>query len=71
VTIALAIFVALAPGLAIIALLIKLTSPGPVLFWQDRYGLNGRFSRSPSSARCSSMRLITRVFGKRRPMMTA
>lgn len=30
------------PILAIIILAIKLTSPGPVFFQQDRYGLNGR-----------------------------
>lgn len=41
IVVALSIFLVLAPGLLIIALLIKLTSPGPVLFWQDRYGLNG------------------------------
>jgi exopolysaccharide biosynthesis polyprenyl glycosylphosphotransferase len=33
---------ALAPLLAGIALAIRLTSPGPVLFWQDRVGLDGR-----------------------------
>ncbi|MCS7269665.1 MAG: undecaprenyl-phosphate glucose phosphotransferase [Gemmataceae bacterium] len=32
----------LAPLMAIIALLIKLTSPGPVLYRQERCGLNGR-----------------------------
>ncbi|HEX2092211.1 MAG TPA: sugar transferase [Longimicrobiaceae bacterium] len=34
--------VALAPLLALIALAIKLTSPGPVIFAQERYGLNKR-----------------------------
>ena len=34
--------IALAPLLAVIAALIKLTSPGPVLFAQTRAGLNGR-----------------------------
>jgi Undecaprenyl-phosphate glucose phosphotransferase len=32
----------LAPLMAVIALLIKLTSPGPVLYRQERCGLNGR-----------------------------
>ena len=35
----------LSPGLIVIAIAIRLTSPGPVLFRQDRYGLDGhRFS---------------------------
>jgi exopolysaccharide biosynthesis polyprenyl glycosylphosphotransferase len=34
--------VALAPAMAVIALLVKLTSPGPVIFSQVRCGLNGR-----------------------------
>ena len=36
------ILVIIAIPLAIIALLVKLTSPGPVLFRQRRYGLNGK-----------------------------
>jgi len=36
------LLVFLAPGLFAIALAIKLTSPGPVLFRQSRYGINGR-----------------------------
>ncbi len=35
------ILVAIAPVLLVIAALIKLTSPGPVIFKQRRYGLNG------------------------------
>lgn len=34
--------VVLAPLLAVIAVLVKLTSPGPVLYRQERCGLNGR-----------------------------
>jgi len=34
--------VAIAPLLAVIALAVKATSPGPVLFRQRRYGLDGR-----------------------------
>ena len=30
------------PLLVLIALVVRLTSPGPALFWQDRYGLDGR-----------------------------
>lgn len=36
------VLVALAPVYLVIALLIKLTSPGPVLFEQERMGMNGR-----------------------------
>jgi len=41
-TLALVMLVALLPLLLLIALLIKITSPGPVLFRQQRSGLNGR-----------------------------
>ena len=36
------LFVAALPVLAVAALAIKLTSPGPILFTQERYGLNKR-----------------------------
>ena len=39
---ALVLLIVLSLFLALIALLIKLTSPGPVLFRQQRSGLNGR-----------------------------
>ncbi len=42
VTLALIALVLLSPLLALIALLVKLTSPGPVLYRQERCGLNGR-----------------------------
>ena len=32
----------LSPLLLLIALAVRATSPGPALFWQDRYGLDGR-----------------------------
>src|SRR5690606_41861927 len=35
-------FVLLSPFLAVIALLVRLTSPGPVLFLQERVGKNGK-----------------------------
>lgn len=41
-TIALVLLLVLAPALLVVALLIKLTSPGPVLFVQERVGLNKR-----------------------------
>ena len=41
-TASVAILLGISPLLAIIALLIKVDSPGPVLFRQRRYGLNGK-----------------------------
>jgi exopolysaccharide biosynthesis polyprenyl glycosylphosphotransferase len=38
--------VVLAPLLAVIALLVKLTSPGPVLIHQDRVGMRGRIFKT-------------------------
>src|SRR5581483_10408272 len=38
----LGLLIALAPLLAAVSLLIKLDSPGPVIFWQRRKGFNGR-----------------------------
>src|SRR5205085_4568589 len=32
----------LSPLMALIAVLVKLTSPGPIFYRQERYGLNGR-----------------------------
>jgi polysaccharide biosynthesis protein PslA len=40
-----AALIALLPLLAAIALLVRVTSPGPALFWQDRVGFNGRIFR--------------------------
>jgi polysaccharide biosynthesis protein PslA len=40
-----AALIALLPLLAVIALLVRVTSPGPALFWQDRVGLDGRIFR--------------------------
>ena len=40
--ISLGALILLSPLLLVIALLIKLSSPGPVIFWQRRYGLDGR-----------------------------
>jgi Undecaprenyl-phosphate glucose phosphotransferase len=42
VALSLVALVVLSPLLALIAALVKLTSPGPILFWQERCGLNGR-----------------------------
>lgn len=39
---ALALLVVLSPLFLIVAVIIKLTSPGPVFFWQERLGLNQR-----------------------------
>ena len=42
---ALAMLIVVAPVIFLAAILIKLTSPGPVLFIQRRVGLNGRLFR--------------------------
>ena len=42
VVVSLAVLILLSPLFLVIAILIKLTSPGPTLFIQDRVGLNGR-----------------------------
>ena len=42
ITVALAAIIVLSPLLLTVALLVKLTSPGPVIFRQNRCGLNGR-----------------------------
>ena len=41
ITLALALLVALAPIMLTVAILVRCTSPGPVIFKQRRYGLNG------------------------------
>jgi lipopolysaccharide/colanic/teichoic acid biosynthesis glycosyltransferase len=51
--------IGLSPLLLALAVLVKVTSPGPVLFWQDRVGLNGRVFkifkfRSMSAELCDS-----------------
>lgn len=43
----LALAVALAPALLLIALAVKLTSRGPVLYWSDRVGRGNRIFRMP------------------------
>jgi exopolysaccharide biosynthesis polyprenyl glycosylphosphotransferase len=40
-----ALVIVLSPVLVVLALIVKLTSPGPVLFLQERTGLNGRTFR--------------------------
>lgn len=41
-SVSLALFILLLPVMLVISLLIRLDSPGPVLFWQKRIGRNGR-----------------------------
>ncbi|MGH9644399.1 MAG: undecaprenyl-phosphate glucose phosphotransferase, partial [Terriglobales bacterium] len=41
VTLSLLLLLVLAPAMLVIALLVQVTSPGPVIFTQRRYGLNG------------------------------
>ncbi len=57
--------IVLAPLLAVIAVIIKLTSPGPVLYRQERCGLNGR---SFQMLKFRSLRVNAEVDG---PQMTA
>lgn len=47
VTLAVSILLVTAPLGAIIALLIKVTSPGPVLYWSDRVGRGNQLFRMP------------------------
>ncbi|MBV5337074.1 MAG: sugar transferase, partial [Deltaproteobacteria bacterium] len=42
--------------LAVVALLVKLTSPGPVLYWSDRVGRHNRIFKMP---KFRSMRIGT------------
>ncbi|HEY3517939.1 MAG TPA: sugar transferase [Gammaproteobacteria bacterium] len=44
---ALLLTLVLAPVIVLVALAIKLTSPGPVLFWSDRVGRNNELFRMP------------------------
>lgn len=44
------------PFLAVIAVVVKLTSPGPVIYWSDRVGRNNRIFRMP---KFRSMRIDT------------
>lgn len=44
---ALALFLLLLPVFAAVALLVKLTSTGPVVYWSDRVGKNNRIYRMP------------------------
>lgn len=46
-TAAVLLLVLLSVPLAIIAVMVKLTSPGPVLYWSDRVGINNSIFRMP------------------------
>lgn len=46
----------LLPPLCVVALLVRLTSPGPVLYWSDRVGRNNRIFKMP---KFRSMRMDT------------
>ncbi|MES2413950.1 MAG: sugar transferase [Pseudomonadota bacterium] len=46
-TFAIALLVALAIPTALVALMVRLTSPGPALYWSDRVGRNNRIFRMP------------------------
>jgi O-antigen biosynthesis protein WbqP len=54
--VAIAAVVLLALIILLVALAVRLTSPGPVLFWSDRVGLNNRIFKMP---KFRSMRIDT------------
>ena len=56
VTVALPLFLLLLPLLFTLALLIKITSKGPIIYWSDRVGRNNRIFRMP---KFRSMRIDT------------
>ena len=58
IAIALAALFGLALPMAVIAVLVKLTSPGPVLYWSERVGRDNRIFRMP---KFRSMRIDTPV----------
>jgi O-antigen biosynthesis protein WbqP len=45
--VALLLLVSLAPVLLVVALVVKLTSPGPAIYWSDRVGRNNAIFRMP------------------------
>ncbi len=57
IALALGVAILLSPLLLLIALLVKLTSQGSVLYWSDRVGAAMACFRCPSSARCGPIRL--------------
>ena len=60
VTVAGTVLLVTSPLLAVIAVAVKLSSPGPVLFHQKRSARTAKRSTSPSSARCASTTTATR-----------
>ena len=59
------LFVLLAVPMALLALAVKLTSPGPVLYWSDRVGRRNRIFRMPKfrSMRTDAPELPTHLLG--------
>ena len=55
-SVALVAVVVFAVPIAVVALVVKLTSPGPALYWSDRVGRNNRIFRMP---KFRSMRIDT------------
>ena len=58
------------PLLLLIALAVRLSSPGPILFRQQRYGLDGKPLRCTSSAACVCWNLAINPPSSRPPAMT-
>lgn len=63
---------ALAPVMLLLAVLVKLTSPGPVLYWSDRVGRDNRIFRMPKfrSMRIDTPAVATHLLANPRQWLT-
>lgn len=64
--------VILAVPMAIIALMIKMTSPGPIIYWSDRIGIDNRVFRMPKfrTMRTGTPQLATHLLTDSRQWIT-
>lgn len=58
--------------IAIVALFVKITSPGPVIYWSDRVGRNNRIFRMPKfrTMRVGTPAVATHLLGDPRSVLT-
>lgn len=72
VAIALTLLLLLSPLLLIIALLVKITSKGPVIYWSDRVGKNNKIFRMPKfrSMRIGTPQLATHLLSNASDCLT-